>query len=86
MLIPRNNGYSTINGLPISTKVCIVYNPLNLEILDVAETHNKAEEISHQLYHSQNLNALTEMVEYHDDKIKPFDLIGLSLDNFECYH
>lgn len=83
-LIPKNGGYQT-NTLPISRKFCVVYDRQTLQILRVAETHNKAEQMANDLFVNKGIDARADMIEFHDDTVNALNLPLMKLNQFACF-
>ncbi len=83
-LIPKDGGVNPINGLPIRRHVCVVYDNATLEILAIADTHNKADEIATDRFH-RGIDAISSEIRYHNDDISPAMLVGMKMNDFQCF-
>lgn len=83
-LIPKDGGVNPINGLPIRRHVCVVYDNATLEILAIADTHNKADEIATDRF-NRGIDAISSEIRYHNDDISPAMLVGMKMNDFQCF-
>jgi hypothetical protein len=83
-LIPVNNGFSTVNGLPIRQEVVVIFDFDTLEILDISSTYNQADEIACDLYR-KNIDARTDCLWFFDDSLNAKSLIGMTMNKFQHF-
>ena len=84
-LIPTHNGKSPVNGLLIQSAACVIIDNDSLEILDIAPTHNRADERATDLFVVANIDARANEIRYYSETIEPKDLIGMKASQFQHF-
>ncbi|MBE1299738.1 MAG: hypothetical protein GJ680_07510 [Alteromonadaceae bacterium] len=84
-LIPVNGGYSDVNGLPIQTHLCIVFDRVSCTILSIHGTHNAAEEESQHFYR-KGIDAVSGELRFFSETLRPADVVGMQLQQFAHCH
>ena len=84
-LIPTSGGKNEVNGLPIQTVTCVVFDSNTLEILKTINTHNAASEMANSLYVDEKVNALHDVVKFFSDGLNALNIVGMHLNQFESF-
>jgi hypothetical protein len=84
-LIPISGGNNSVNGLPIQTVTCVVYDSISLEILNTTSTCNGASEMANSQYVNNKILAAHEVVKFFSDTLNAINIVGLYLYQFESF-
>lgn len=83
--IAVNGGFNPINGFVVQTVVCAVVCEKTLEILDVENTHNKAQTIVDSLYVDRNVCARAIEIRFYCPALAGKSIKGMKADRFEHF-
>jgi len=85
-LIPSSGGVNKNNGLPIQNTACVLYSNVDLKIMGIYSTYNRAEEASCDAYNKNpRTDPLTYGLRYCPDTINAKDIIGRYMNEFEDF-
>ena len=84
-LVPSDGGNNSVNGLKIQLIVCVIYNNETLEILKVAETYNKADEMATHIYNERKIDALSDGLRFYSEELNAINIIGMKLNEFQFF-
>jgi hypothetical protein len=84
-LIPTSGGNNKVNGLPIQTFVCVVFDSTTLEILKTTDTHNAASEMVNNLYVDKKIIALQDVVMFFSEELNAINIVGMFLYQFQSF-